>query len=318
MHDVDRGLVGGEQLAQRLVQRLEAEGEDQRDRALGVLDDGGGPAGAPGQVLLEPGDVAEGGRHQDELRLGQLDERDLPGPAPVGVGVVVELVHDDLADVGVGAVPQRDRGEDLGGAADDRRLGVDRGVAGHHADVGRAEDLAEREELLADQGLDGRGVVAALAVGERGEVRAGRDQGLARAGRGGQDHVRPHDDLDQRLFLVRVEGEAALLRPVREGAEDGIRVRRGVVGGGGSRSVSVVMAFSIVPCHGDCLSRQELLDSCVTRVQPHRRAGRFPPRPGWPASKALTSKHLMKCSATALRAGRHGLYNRTSRRSAQA
>ena len=136
VHHVDRRLVGGEQLAKRLVQRLEAEGEDQRDRALGVLDDGGGPAGALGQVLLEPRDVAEGGRHEDELRLGQLDERDLPRPAPVGVGVVVELVHDDLADVGVGAVPQRDRGQDLGGAADDRRLGVDRGVAGHHADVG--------------------------------------------------------------------------------------------------------------------------------------------------------------------------------------
>ena len=179
MHDVHGGLVGGEQLLQRLVQRLQAEGEDQRDRALGVLDHRGGPAGAPGEVFLEPGDVAEGGRHEDELRLGQFDERDLPRPAPVGVGIVVELVHDDLADVGVGAVAQRDRGQDLGGAADDRRLGVDRGVTGHHPDVGRAEDLDQREELLADQGLDGRGVVAALAVGEGGEVRAGRDQGLA-------------------------------------------------------------------------------------------------------------------------------------------
>ena len=179
MHDVDGGLVGGEQLLQRLVQRLEAEGEDQRDRALGVLDDGGGPAGALGEVFLEPGDVAEGGRHQDELRLGQFDQRDLPRPAPVGVGVVVELVHDDLADVGVGAVAQRDVGEDLRGAADDRGLGVDRGVAGHHADVGRAEDVDKREELLADQGLDRRGVVAALAVGQGGEVRAGGDQRLA-------------------------------------------------------------------------------------------------------------------------------------------
>jgi hypothetical protein len=37
----------------------------------------------------------------------------------------VELVHDDEADVGVGALAQRDVGQDLGGAADDRRVGVD-------------------------------------------------------------------------------------------------------------------------------------------------------------------------------------------------
>ena len=179
VHDVNRGLVGGEQLAQRFVQRLEAEREDERDRALGVLDDRGRPAGPARQIVGEPRDVAQGGRHENELRLGQFDEGHLPGPAAVRVSVVVELVHDDLADVGLRAVAQRDRGQHLGGAADDRRLGVDRGVAGHHADILRSEDLAQREELLADQGLDGRGVVAALAVGERGEVRAGRDQGLA-------------------------------------------------------------------------------------------------------------------------------------------
>ena len=105
-----------------------------------------------------------------------------------------------------------------------------RGVAGHHADVGRAEDVDQGEELLAHQRLDRRGVVAALAVGERGEVGARRDQGLPRAGRGGQDHVRPHGDLDQRLFLMRVEGEALLGRPARERAVDRVGVRRGVVG----------------------------------------------------------------------------------------
>ena len=139
VHDVDRRLVGAEQFLQRLVQRLDDEGEDQRHRALGRVDHRGGPAGAAGQVRLEPGDVAEGRRHQHELRPRQLEQRDLPGPAALGVGVEVELVHHHLADVGVGAVPQRDVGQDLGGAADDRRLRVDAGVAGHHADLGRAE-----------------------------------------------------------------------------------------------------------------------------------------------------------------------------------
>ena len=51
---------------------------------------------------------------------GSSMQRHLPGPAAVRVGVEVELVHHDLADVGVGAVAQRDVGQDLGGAADDR------------------------------------------------------------------------------------------------------------------------------------------------------------------------------------------------------
>jgi hypothetical protein len=38
---------------------------------------------------------------------------------------------------------------------------VDRRVAGEHADVRRAEDAAEREELLADQRLDRCGVETA-------------------------------------------------------------------------------------------------------------------------------------------------------------
>src|SRR2546423_15582986 len=58
------------------------------------------------------------------------------------------LVHDDLADVRVLAVPQRDRREDLRGAADDRGVGVDGRVAGQHADVLGAEHLAQLEELL--------------------------------------------------------------------------------------------------------------------------------------------------------------------------
>ncbi len=52
------------------------------------------------------GDVAEGGRHQQELRVGQQQERHLPRPAAVRVAVEVELVHHDQADIRVGAVPQ--------------------------------------------------------------------------------------------------------------------------------------------------------------------------------------------------------------------
>src|SRR6266700_43856 len=130
-------------------------------------------------VLLEPGDVAERGRHEQELGPRQLDQRHLPGPAAVRVGVVVELVHDHQVGVRLGAVPQRDVGEHLGGAADDRRLRVDAAVAGHHPDVDRAEDVAEREELLRDQRLDRRGVEAAVSGRQRDEMGGGGDQALA-------------------------------------------------------------------------------------------------------------------------------------------
>ena len=47
---------------------------------------------------------------------GQLEERHLPSPSPLGVAVEVELVHHDLVDVGVGATAQRHVGDDLGRA----------------------------------------------------------------------------------------------------------------------------------------------------------------------------------------------------------
>jgi hypothetical protein len=42
----------------------------------------------------------------------------------------VELVHHHDARLGLGALAQRDTGEDFGGATDDRRGGVDGGVSG--------------------------------------------------------------------------------------------------------------------------------------------------------------------------------------------
>ena len=198
----------------------------QRHRALGVGDQRGRPAGAAGEVLAQERDVAERGRHQQELGLRQLEQRHLPGPAAVGVAVEVELVHHHEADVGVGALAQRDVGQHLGGAGDDRRVGVDRGVAGEHADVGRAEDAAEGEELLADQRLDRRGVVAAPSGRQRRVLRAGGHQRLARAGRRRQDDVRAADQLDQRLLLRRVQHGAARLGPGGEGRRTARRGRR--------------------------------------------------------------------------------------------
>ena len=135
-----------------------------------------------------------------------------------------------------GPLAQRDVGQHLGGAGDDRGVVVDRRVAGEHADVGRAEDAAEREELLADQRLDRRGVVAPPS-GRQGRVlRAGGDQRLARAGRRREDDVRAADQLDQRLLLRRVQHRAVRLGPGGEVGEQlvgvgALRAQGGEVGG---------------------------------------------------------------------------------------
>ena len=135
VHDVHRRLAGLEELLDGLVHGRLRVGEVQRHRALDAGHSGGLAAGAAGEVLGDRGDVAEGRRHEDELRARQGEERHLPRPAPVGIAVVVELVHHDLVDRGIRALAEGEVGEDLGRAADDRGIGVHRAVAGDHADV---------------------------------------------------------------------------------------------------------------------------------------------------------------------------------------
>ena len=115
--------------------------------------------------------------------MGQGEQRYLPGPAAVGVGKVVELVHGYAAHIGVLALAQRIVGKDFGRAADDGRFGVDMRIAGDHANVIAAEYLYQIEELFADQSLDRSRVVAALALCHAHKEHAQRDKRLARSGR---------------------------------------------------------------------------------------------------------------------------------------
>ena len=143
-----------------------------RHRALGVGDD---IDGGPRRVLELGGDgarVAQRGAHEEELRAGKGQKRHLPGPAAVAVAEVVELVHCDVADVGPLALAKGRVCQDLGRAADDHGTGVDGGVARDHADVLLAEDVAQVEELLAHQGLDGGGVIRLPALAQSEEVHA--------------------------------------------------------------------------------------------------------------------------------------------------
>ncbi|MPM73573.1 hypothetical protein SDC9_120555 [bioreactor metagenome] len=125
--------------------------------------------------------------------------------------------------VGLVALAQRDIGQDLGGAADDRRIRIHRGVAGDHADQIGAEIVHPAEELLADKGLDGRCVVDATAIGQRRDMRRGGDQRFSGPGRGGDDRVRAGHGRQQRIRLVGIERHALTHGPVFEGRVDVVR-----------------------------------------------------------------------------------------------
>ena len=144
------------------------------------------------------------------------------------VGVVVELVHNDVVHRGVRAVAEGDVGEDLGGAADDRGVVVDGGVAGDHADVFRAEDVAEREEFLVRERLDRDGVVGAAALAEGFELEREGHKRFPGAGGGVEDDVVAGEKFEDGFFLVVVGFGVGGGEVVEEGVED--VVRAGVFG----------------------------------------------------------------------------------------
>ena len=136
----------------------------------------------------------------------------------------MELVHGDAAHVALLALAERLVGQDLGRAADDGRLGVDGGVAGDHADVLLAKELDEVKELLADQGLDGGGVVGAAVRADAHESKAQGNHGLAGAGGRAQDEVVSGREVQEGLLLVGPQLYAARLDPAQKELE-------GLVGG---------------------------------------------------------------------------------------
>ena len=182
------------------------------------------------EVVDEPGDVAQRGRHQDELRLRQLEQRHLPGPAPVGVGVEVELVHHDLSRrrrpcdserramlARISAVAQMIGACSLTAASPVSMPTLSAPNTSHSA-----------KNFSLTRGLDRGGVERAVPAGQRRRVRAHRHQRLPGTGRRREDDVAAGDQLDERLLLRRVEREALLLeRPVGEHLDEEVRVEDG-------------------------------------------------------------------------------------------
>ena len=221
VHEVDGGAPRGDELLDRLVQRPLAVQVLERHRSeraahLGHL--------APGEIADAAGDgghVAERGRHEEIGRVLEEEQRHLPGEPALAISVVVELVHHDRVRPRA-VLAERHAGQDLGRAAEDGRVAVDAGVAGHHADVLRPEDLAQREELLVDERLDRAGVDGAPTLRHGLEVEEGRDERLTRPGRRGEDHVPPVEERQDGLFLRGIQLEARRAHPGDEAVEDGV------------------------------------------------------------------------------------------------
>ena len=140
----------------------------------------------------------------------------------------MELVHDDVVHWGVRAVAEGDVRENFGGAANDRGVVVDGGVAGDHADVFRAEDVAKGEGFLVGERLDRDGVVRAAALAEGLELEREGDQRFPGAGRGVEDDVVAGEEFENGFFLVVVRLGVGGGEVVEEGVED--VVRSGVFG----------------------------------------------------------------------------------------
>ena len=105
--DVDRCLVGFDDLRDRLVKGGHRPAVGEWDGTGRPADHGRLATGAPGPVIRQVCHIPEGRRHDHELHLGELHQRNLPRPAAFRLGEEVELVHHHLPDIGATPLPQR-------------------------------------------------------------------------------------------------------------------------------------------------------------------------------------------------------------------
>ena len=189
MYDIDGRLPLGRQGFQGRGQRHLGISILQR-HGPGIRGDGHTwPAIQTRQLRFKQGGIAERGGHQQKTGLGQSQQRHLPGDAALAVGVVMELIHDDLLHVRLRPLAQRDVRQDLRGATQDGCFAIDRGVAGAQPDVFRTELATESQPLLVDERLDRAGINRALTLGQGFEVERRRYERFARTGGRVEDDV---------------------------------------------------------------------------------------------------------------------------------
>ena len=174
------------------------------------------------QIRIDLSGVAKGRRHQQKARLDKFDQGNRPRPSARCIAVKVELIHRDLVDSSSSPVTKCEVGQDLSGTAHDRRVRVNRAVAGHQPNMFRAENSAEVKELLAHQRLDRRRVIRAFAESDGFRVRCQRNQGFSRSGRCVQDDVVACEDVKNCRLLMVIRGETGLVEPRVERFQDTI------------------------------------------------------------------------------------------------
>ena len=219
VHEVNGRTIGGEELGHAFGQRRLRPLERERHRAAVAAHGQGRRTGQAREVLLEQIHRAQRGRHQQETGLGQREQGSLPGIAALVVGVVMKFIHHDGSDVGVITAGECNVGEDLGGTAQHERLGIHGGVAGHHADVLRAEIAAEAEEFLVHQRLDRAGIDRTLSGAECLKVQRSGHERFAGAGGRIEDDIATGEQLEDSLLLFRIEGQPARRHRPEEGVE---------------------------------------------------------------------------------------------------
>ena len=165
-----------------------------------VLDDRRRRAADGGDPLGQLGCVADRGRQAHQPHPSrEVDDHLLPHRPAVGVLQEVHLVeHDDRESIECRAARVDHVAQHLGGHHDHRRVAVDRVVAGEQPDVLRTEPRHEIVVLLVRQRLDRCRVERPIAVGDRDVDGVLGDDGLAAAGRRGDEHRLP--------LVERVEG----------------------------------------------------------------------------------------------------------------
>ena len=159
MHDVKRRFGSAYSKLNRTLDRRFHVFVRKRHRARSISDDIDIRIRMGLEGFGNNGDVAKRRAHQQELRMRKRQQRNLPRPATLRVSVEVKLVHSHAADIGAFPLAQRLVRENLGRAAYDRSVRIDGHIARNHADVFPAQHIDKIEELLADKGLDRRGVI---------------------------------------------------------------------------------------------------------------------------------------------------------------
>ena len=163
---------------------------------------------------------ADGRAHQQESRLRECEERNLPGDTALAVGIVVELVHHHVHDVEFFALVERHVGENFRCAAQNGCVVVHGRIAGRKAYVLGTKFLAERHPLLVHQRLDGAGVHALAAMHDAVEVERQGDHRLAATRGRVQDDVLAVQKFEDGFFLSGVQRCPARLRPFHELLQD--------------------------------------------------------------------------------------------------